>query len=153
MSLQKQRKQKDILKVDLVFFSEQEFHAAPMARLADQANVGVSSSYRYFKDKNELIKNLNEETDGALQATIIKGVDQPLSTQLQFQQLITNLINFLKDHPHEFKFLEQYYHSSFGFNKKREKLLIENDSTRRSAACLGLWSDPFFNSRCNDWAD
>ena len=63
-------KRKAILKAALELFSEDGFHNAPMARLADQANVGVGSIYRYFKDKNTLIETLYEEVDNALQDDI-----------------------------------------------------------------------------------
>jgi AcrR family transcriptional regulator len=122
------KKQKAILAAALELFSEQGFHDAPMAQLARQAHVGVGSIYRYFKDKNRLIEELYAAVDEKLQRAIINGVDPTLSTKQQFLRLIVNLIHFLKDHPHEFKFLEQYYHSPFGMDKKREKLLLENPS-------------------------
>ncbi|MEA3363225.1 MAG: TetR/AcrR family transcriptional regulator [Thermodesulfobacteriota bacterium] len=125
-------KQKAILKAALELFSEQGFHNAPMARLADQAHVGVGSTYRYFKNKSELIDQLYEEVDEALQMAIISGLDTTLSTRQQFLHLIINLIHFLKDHPHEFKFLEQYYHSPYGIDKKREKLLLDNTSDNKT---------------------
>lgn len=125
-------KQKTILKAALELFAEQGFHAAPIAQLAAQAQVGVGSIYRYFKDKDELIETLYEEVDDALQRAIIEGVDPTLSTRQQFLHFITNLIHFLKNHPHEFKFLEQYYHSPYGIDKKREKLLLDNTTDRQS---------------------
>jgi AcrR family transcriptional regulator len=126
------KKQKHILHTALTLFAEQGFHAAPMAQLADQAQVGVGSIYRYFKDKHELIEAIYQTVDEALQLAIIKGVDPQLSPRRQFLRLITNLIHFLKDHPHEFKFLEQYYHSPFGIDKKREKLLVEDRTGRQN---------------------
>ncbi|MCD6581970.1 MAG: TetR/AcrR family transcriptional regulator [Desulfuromusa sp.] len=125
-------KQKTILKVALELFSEDGFHNAPMARLADQANVGVGSIYRYFKDKNELIETLYEEVDEALQIAIIEGIDQELPTKQQFLHLIVNFVHYLKDHPHEFKFLEQYYHSPYGIDKKRGKLLLDSTTVQQS---------------------
>ena len=125
-------KQKTILKAALVLFAEDGFHNAPMSRLADQANVGVGSIYRHFKDKNTLIETLYEQVDEALQAAIIEGIDSTHSTRQQFLHLIINLTHFLKDHPHEFKFLEQYYHSPFGIDKKREKMLLEITSERQT---------------------
>ena len=132
MSSIDENKRKAILISALELFSEDGFHNAPMARLADQANVGVGSIYRYFKDKNTLIETLYEEVDEALQMAIIDGVDPTHSTRKQFLHLIINLTCFLKDHPHEFKFLEQYYHSPFGIEKKREKLLLEKISDRQN---------------------
>lgn len=138
-------KQITILKAALELFAEQGFHAAPMAQLAEQANVGVGSIYRYFKDKEELIETLYEKVDEALQVSIIEGVDPTQSTRKQFLHLIINLTHFLKDHPHEFKFLEQYYHSPYGIDKKREKLLLDNTEGRQSP-----FIKLFFNESSND---
>lgn len=132
MSSINQEKQQAILNAALELFAEQGFHDAPMAKLAEQANVGVGSIYRYFNDKNKLIEALYHAVDEALQMAIIEGVNPALTTREQFLQLITNLIHFLKDHPQEFKFLEQYYHSPFGIDKKREKLLLENTAGRKN---------------------
>lgn len=126
MSSVNENKKQAILKAALELFAEQGFHDAPMAVLATRAKVGVGSIYRYFIDKNGLIDDLYHEVDTALQQAMMQGVDRHLSTRQQFLQFITNLILFLDQHPQEFKFLEQYYHSPFGIDKKREQLLLEN---------------------------
>ena len=118
-------KQEAILKSALELFSEHGFHDAPMAQLAVRANVGVGTIYRYFKDKDGLIQSLYDDVDGALQQAIVEGVDSTLPTQEQFKRFISNLLCYLHAHPAVFKFLEQYYHSPFGLEKKREKLLTE----------------------------
>ena len=121
-------KQRTILNAALKLFSEHGFHDAPMAQLAASAQVGVGTIYRYFNDKDGLIQALYNDVDETLQQAIIEGVDPALSTQEQFKKIITNLLNYLHTHPAVFKFLEQYYHSPFGLEKKREKLLSEKTS-------------------------
>jgi AcrR family transcriptional regulator len=127
------QKRDDILRAALELFAEHGFHNAPMAQLARQANVAVGSIYRYFKDKDELIHALYTEVDAALQKALIREVAPAISTQQQFVTLITNLTHYLQAHPHEFKFLEQYYNSPFGLEIKREKLLTSVPSGRQSA--------------------
>lgn len=121
-------KQKVILNAALELFSEHGFHDAPMAQLAASAHVGVGTIYRYFNDKDGLIQSLYNDVDATLQQAIIEGVDSTLSTREQFKKIITNLLQYLYAHPSVFKFLEQYYHSPFGLEKKREKLLSEKTS-------------------------
>ena len=121
-------KQQAILNAALQLFSEHGFHAAPMARLAASAHVGVGTIYRYFQDKDALIQVLYNDVDETLQQAIVAGIDPTLSTQAQFKKLITNLLRYLYAHPSIFKFLEQYYHSPFGLEKRREKLLSEKTS-------------------------
>ena len=118
-------KQKAILSAALELFAEHGFHNAPMAQLADSAHVGVGTIYRYFKDKNDLIQELFIDVEAALQQAITEGADPTLAIQVRFKHLITNLLHYLYAHPSVFKFLEQYYHSPFGLEKKREKLLSE----------------------------
>ena len=125
-------KQDAILNAALELFSEHGFHDAPMAQLAVSANVGVGTIYRYFSDKDGLIQALYTVTDETLQQAIAEGVDPALSTQEQFKKLIKNMLQYLHAHPSVFKFLEQYYHSPFGLEKKREKLL--SDKTSKSSS-------------------
>ena len=122
-----------ILQTALELFAEHGFHDAPMAKLAECANVGVGTIYRYFKNKKNLIQELYKSVDEALHKAIIEEVDPSLSTELQFKHLITNLVHYLYAHPTVFKFLEQYYHSPFGLEKKREKLFLDDTSTSNNA--------------------
>ncbi|MEA3464549.1 MAG: TetR/AcrR family transcriptional regulator [Thermodesulfobacteriota bacterium] len=114
-----------ILYAALELFAESGFHSAPMSRLASLADVGVGSIYRYFADKDELIHAVYEQVDDALQRDIIKSLDSTLSPRSQFIQLVANLIYYLKAHSREFKFLEQYYNSPYGIEKKRVKFSPE----------------------------
>jgi len=122
-----------ILQTALVLFADHGFHDAPMAKLAESANVGVGTIYRYFNNKNNLIQVLYKSVEEALHQAIIEEVDPSFSTELQFKHLITNLVHYLYAHPTVFKFLEQYYHSPFGLEKKREKLFLDDTSTSNNA--------------------
>ena len=133
MVLKKFAKYNAILQAALELFANHGFHDAPMAKLAKCANVGVGTIYRYFKNKNNLIQELYKKVDVELHQAIIEKVNPSLSIELQFKRLITNLVHYLYAHPTIFKFLEQYYHSPFGFEKKREKLFLDNTSTRNNA--------------------
>lgn len=133
-------KQQNILSAALELFAEQGFHNAPMARVASNAGVGVGSIYRYFSDKTGLIEALHTQVDETMQSAIALGIDSRLSTQEQFIQLITNLIHFLHENPQEFLFLEQYYHSPFGIDKKRDNRLLQSTRERKSHFMALLFS-------------
>jgi len=128
-----QQKRNDILEAALEQFAERGFHDAPMAQLAKKSNIAVGTIYRCFKDKEELIHELYKEVDDSLQSALVREVESTSSTQQEFVDLVSNLIHYLADHPHEFKFLEQYYNSPFGIEKKREKFLISGSSGQQSA--------------------
>lgn len=112
-----------ILQAALEQFAENGFHSSPISQLATRAGVGVGSIYRYFKDKDELIHAVYNQVDVELQQAIAHNFDSSLPDQQQHIQLVVNLIDYLKNHPREFKFLEQYYSSPYGSAKKHAKFL------------------------------
>lgn len=125
MFVAQQNKSDAILHAALEQFSENGFHSSPVSQLAAMAGVGVGSIYRYFKDKDELIHAVFAMVDDALQKAIIASLDPALSERSEFIQLVTSLIHYLHEHPQEFKFLEQYYSSPYGSDKKHAKFLRE----------------------------
>lgn len=112
-----------ILQAALKQFAENGFHSSPISQLATRAGVGVGSIYRYFKDKDALIHAVFNQVDAELQRAIVHNFDPGLPDQQQHIQLVVNLIAYLKNHPREFKFLEQYYSSPYGSAKKHAKFL------------------------------
>lgn len=131
-------KQTTILHAALNLFAEKGFHCSPMSQLAILAKVGVGSIYRYFKDKEELIHAVSEMVEKSLKKALTDSFDPALPDRQRFIQLITRLIEYLNLHPLEFKFLEQYYSSPYGINKKHAKFLRE-DSTGQSNLIIGFF--------------
>lgn len=125
MSVTQQNKSDAILRAALKLFAENGFHSSPISQLAALAGVSVGSIYRYFTDKDELIHAVFSMVDDALQKAITASLDSTLSGRSEFIQLMTSLIHYLNNHPQEFKFLEQYYSSPYGSDKKHAKFLRE----------------------------
>ena len=48
-------KRDDVIQATLEIIAENGFHNAPTSLIADRANVGMGTIYRYFKSKDELI--------------------------------------------------------------------------------------------------
>ena len=132
MPAAQKNKRDKILHAALVLFAENGFHSSPVSRLATLAEVGMGTIYRYFKDKDELIHAVYERVDESLQKVLTTSFDTTLSNRLQFIKLVTNLIHYLNSHRQEFKFLEQYYNSPYGIEKKRAKFLREGEASSSS---------------------
>lgn len=111
-----------ILQAALELFAENGFHSAPVSRVAQLAGVGVGSIYRYFRDKDELIHALYEQVDQTVKAALNAQLDPQQDEREQFIRFLVSLMVYLDAHPREFRFLEQYYHSPFGIEKKRVEL-------------------------------
>lgn len=109
--------------LDLV--AEQGFHGTPMSQIAKQAGVGVGSIYRYFEDKDDLIHAVHAMADKRLVAVLRENYDEQVSEKERFLSLIMSLARHFLENPLEFKFMEQYYNSPYGIQKKREKFFEE----------------------------
>ncbi len=49
-----------ILEATLELIAEQGFHNTPISQIAEKAEIGIGTIYRYFQDKDELIHKLFE---------------------------------------------------------------------------------------------
>ena len=102
-----------ILNAALKLFAEQGFHAAPMSQIAETADIGVGTIYRYYKNKEELIDGLYLEVRRRMAEEIIKGQDTSAPVKHEFNRSMKNLIRYLVMHPEEIQFSNQYEHSPF----------------------------------------
>jgi AcrR family transcriptional regulator len=144
MEKQQTEKCQAIMKATLELMADQGFHGTPTSQIATKAGVGVGTIYRYFKNKDELIHAIHGQLHNKMNSSISEGLDLELSDRDLFIQLIVNLINHLLNHPEEFKFLEQYYNSPFGIEKRRARFLEEEPTGDGSE---GPFKDIIFRSR------
>lgn len=116
------------------------FHGAPVSLIAREANVGTGSIYRYFKDKDALIVEIFHQIDFELQRTLVQGYDEGLPLRQRFFHLCQGVFRFGQNHPHEFKFIEQFHHSPYGITLRREKLFSEGGACGEGFPLLHLFA-------------
>jgi AcrR family transcriptional regulator len=102
-----------LLNAALKLIAGQGFHAAPMSQIAEEANIGVGTISRYFKNKEELINGLYIEIRKRMAEAIGKGQDETAPIKTQFVKSLQNLIRYLIENPAEIQFTEQYENSPF----------------------------------------
>ncbi|GHU71674.1 TetR family transcriptional regulator [Spirochaetia bacterium] len=102
-----------LLNAALKLIAGQGFHAAPMSQIAGEANIGVGTIYRYFKNKDELINGLYLEIRKRMAEAIGKDQDEAAPIKAQFVKSLQNLIRYLIEKPEEIQFTEQYESSPF----------------------------------------
>lgn len=73
-------KRSDVMQAALELIAERGFHDAPMAEIAEKAGVAAGTIYRYFENKDVLIKELHRELEEAISAKLREGylVERPL---------------------------------------------------------------------------
>lgn len=120
-----------VYNASLELIAEQGFHGTPMSQIAKKAGVGVGSIYRYFQDKDDLIHGVHALADKRMLATLMASAKPESGEKEKLINLTVSLMKHFIANPLEFKFMEQYYNSPYGLQKKREKFFEENsgDST------------------------
>jgi len=116
-----------ILEATLGLIAENGFHGAPTSEIAEKAGVGMGSLYRYFEDKDELIRVLFAFVTEKLQQAVGKGHDPEAPFREQYVHVCRNALQYLVERPDVFRFIEQYLSSPYGVAERREKLLGVGD--------------------------
>jgi AcrR family transcriptional regulator len=106
-------KRSAILKATLELISEQGFHGTAMSEIADKAEVGAGTIYRYFEGKGDLITQLYLETKREMGQALLVGYSEDLSPRERFRTLWLNMLHYYVDHPQETAFLEQFDNSPY----------------------------------------
>lgn len=111
--MEKPYKRNIILNSALDLFAEKGFHGAPTSLLAQTAGVGVGTIYRYFRDKDELIRELYREVRERVQSRVFADSSAELPVRERYIRSMSRLLRFFLENPLEFRFMEQYYFSPF----------------------------------------
>ena len=122
MHLAPKNKRESIIHATIKLIAEYGFHGTPISMIAQEAGVGAGTIYRYFKDKDTLVLEIFQQVDAAFKETLLQDYDEKLLIRDRFLHLCRGVFQYAMDNPYEFKFIEQFYHSPYGTNLRREKL-------------------------------
>lgn len=116
-------KREEIVRSALELIAENGFHGAPMAMIAERANVGAGTIYRYFENKDILITELYRELEERIYPGILAGyvADKPIRDR--FIHIGTALLRYFVENPLDFRYLEQFHNSPYGVAFRRDKIL------------------------------
>jgi len=138
MQLQNLDKNAAILKAAVELIAENGFHGSPMSMIATRAGVGIGTIYRYFVNKDVLIKEAFNEIETRLNQALQQDYPVGQSIRRRLDHYYIGLIRFFFSHPVEFKFLGQFYDSPYGVEKRRDKIFAEstNECGNETIKCL-----------------
>ena len=84
------------------------------ALIANEANVGMGTLYRYFESKEVLLRSIFELLREEMLLVVMEGIAQSeTSVFVQFKSIVINLTHYYVDHRLEFQFLQKYSDSSY----------------------------------------
>jgi len=108
----KANKRIQIFEATLDLIHEKGLQDSPMSSLAERANVGVGTIYRYFKNKDELLNELFEYQSKYVHEAMLMDYSEDNSYEVRFKLICLNLLNHYLDNPRSFRFIEQFIYSS-----------------------------------------
>ena len=132
-------KRSAILKAAMELIAENGFHGAPTAMIAARAGVGTGTIYRYFADKDVLIREVHRELEERMNPILRVQDTADRSLRERFNHFFIGMIRFLLDNPLEFKFLEQFYNSPYGVAMRRDKIFNQKSSEQRCDTVKNLF--------------
>lgn len=116
-------KREEIVRAALELIAENGFHGAPMAMIAERANVGAGTIYRYFENKDVLITQLYQDLEDRMFPVILDKYDPCKPIRERFLCLGTALLKYFITNPLDFRYLEQFHNSPYGADHRRDKIL------------------------------
>lgn len=115
-------KRTDIIAAALELIAENGFHGSPMAMIAGHAGVSAGTIYRYFENKDELIRSTYELLEERFLQAIAKDypADQPFKER--FCHMGEVLLRYFIASPMELRFVEQFHNSPYGIECRRDRI-------------------------------
>ena len=106
-------KRDQILQATLALISKNGFHGTSVSNVAQEANVGMGTIYRYFENKEALIIEIYREIKSALIQTMVSGVEGGSDTRSRFSAIWQNLAHYYMAQPDALNFMEQFSNSPY----------------------------------------
>jgi AcrR family transcriptional regulator len=98
----------------LALFAERTYEGTQMPAVAQRAQVGVGSIYRYFPSKEALGNAAFRHAKGTLLTVLVEATAQPAgSTREEFAQIWHGFTRFAGANPAAFAFLDHQQHDTF----------------------------------------
>ncbi len=102
-----------ILEATLELIAEHGFHGTAMSTVADKANVGAGTIYRYFDSKEDLVTQLYLEIKREKGNAFLAGYSEEMSLRERFRTLWLNMLGYYMHHPQELAFMGQFDNSPY----------------------------------------
>jgi AcrR family transcriptional regulator len=123
MTERPQDKKAAVFAAALQLIAEQGFTGAPMSQIAERADVGVGTIYRYFASKEDLVNALYLDIKARFAAHILRGYADSMPVAEAFRLLLGNIVRYYSAHPAEMSFTEQYENSPIITDATRQDFL------------------------------
>jgi AcrR family transcriptional regulator len=125
MNQEQESKRDRIIRATVKLVATYGFHGTPVSMITREAEVGAGSIYRYFEDKDALLHEIFKQLQDDLKQQLFADYDESQPIRDRFFHLCRGIFRYGQKNPHEFKFIEQYLHSPYGINLRRDNLFCD----------------------------
>ncbi len=123
-----------ILDAALALFAERGFHGTPVPLVAERAQVGAGTIYRYFASKEALVNALYRRWKLAFIDCITLDFPLDKTTRAQWSHVFRRAVEFAQKNPQAFDFLELHHHAPYLDDESRS---VENRVLTMAQSILG----------------
>ncbi|WP_245585857.1 TetR/AcrR family transcriptional regulator [Paenibacillus pinihumi] len=101
-------KRDKIAEAALILFAERGYDGTTVPMIADNAEVGAGTIYRYFENKEALVNELFQDGVKRLHQSMMQDYPFEGSIREQFTHLFYGMVRFAQKHLHEQYFIETH---------------------------------------------
>lgn len=111
--MDKKEKKDQIMQAALELFAQRGYHGTPVSLIAEQANVGSGTIYRYFRDKDDLVNTLYRHWKQKFFEETAEQIDLNQPLRSLFRDICFKLVQFAEKYRSAFVFMEAHHHSPY----------------------------------------
>ncbi len=106
-------KREAIMTAAMELFAERGFYGTPVPLIAEKAQVGSGTIYRYFKDKEALVNELYRHLKQEMFSCVGEDLGEEVPLRSICKSSFTNWVNYAITNQHAYKFLESHHHQPY----------------------------------------
>ena len=102
-----------ILAAALELFAERGFHGTAVPLVAEKANVGAGTIYRYFESKEALVNALYQHEKRAMLDALLAEFPFDKPHREQFRVFFMRMARYARERPLSVRFMELHHHQPY----------------------------------------
>jgi len=102
-----------IMTAALELFVERGFFGTAVPEVADKAQVGAGTIYRYFDSKEALVNAIYRDQKLKMVSALLTDFPVTAPAREQFRAIWSRMAKFVDENPHGFAFCELHHHASY----------------------------------------